>query len=179
MTIHELILQHYNTNNTHKTNIYSNRWNDFVKEFGLFFTIGLPRSGKTTFANFWEKKPKDIVICGDEFRQAVYGPEPYKDGCDVQGGNGECAVSMAILTTLRTFYNRKYRILFDETNSTEWSIRRIFEIDRNAQYIIIPTPLEVCLARTQNDNIGLRHAIHRINNNLKTLDVEKIRKDYL
>ncbi len=103
----------------------------------LVYMRGLPRSGKSTLAEMVSKEiPNSVIICGDDFRLATYGQTYIR--------LAEPCVSQSVLTSVRALLMR-CTVIFDETNSSEWSLRRIYEIDRGAIMIPVSTPKEKCL----------------------------------
>lgn len=133
----------------------------------LFYTIGLPRSGKTTYANAWLcgpfpgmlgpfarrdnhifydsrldqitiKRPR-VVLSGDDFRRAVYQAEYSR--------TGECLVFGILDTAARALLARGFDVLMDETATTQATLTRYYLIDFDAQPIIIDTPEEECIRR--------------------------------
>lgn len=166
---------------------YSRDWLSKERCGQLFFTRGLPRSGKSTFARKWltnqkyslkdmlyDNKYKElyfplrrVIVCGDDFRLATYGQE-YDRSC-------EFASALTMFTAIKALL-KNHCVLFDETNSSEWSLRRIFEICPNAEYIDIRTEKKECLKR--NNKKIAEFVFDRIENNLLNIDPEDIRKDY-
>ena len=140
----------------------------------LIFVRGFPRSGKSTFCrDFIEKCSGYTIVCGDDFRIATHG--------QVYNRLAEPAVSQAVLIAIRALRMGWQRVIFDETNSSEWSLRRIFEIDPLAIYYDVGTEKKICIER--NEATATRkippEVFDRIEHNLLTIDPEVIRKDYL
>lgn len=140
----------------------------------LIFTRGFPRSGKSTFCKqFVDNLPSYTIICGDDFRMGTHG--------QVYNRLAEPAVSQAVLIAIRALRYGWQQVIFDETNSSEWSLRRIFEIDPYAIYYDIGTEKKICIER--NESTATRkvppEVFDRIEHNLLTIDPEVIRKDYL
>ena len=141
----------------------------------LIFLHGLPRSGKSTLASQWLhessmfKTPK-VLITGDDFRLATYGQE-YDRSC-------EFASALTTFTAIKALL-KNHCVLFDETNSSEWSLRRIFEICPTAQYIDIGTEKKICLERNAKSRNILPFVFDRIERQLLEIDPEDIRKDYI
>ena len=167
----------------------------------LFFTIGLSRSGKSSLAKKWlnydkyikdgkfqeyicTKKDKDgwfiepelrikhvenerrVLVSGDEIRQALYGSN--------WNSLGEDYVDSIKWTMIRTLLNSGHTVLLDETNTSERSIRKILEIDIDAEFVFVETKPEICHKRA-DENAGpyckslLHKPIDRMVDNLKTL----------
>jgi len=128
----------------------------------LKFTIGLPRSGKSTFCKMWEKYedeetkkgckydtyhysfPHRVVIAGDDFRNALYGKEFSR--------KGEGMVFAAMDISARALLFHGYDVIIDETATTEETIKRYLRIDINAIPVPINTPVEVCIERAISNN---------------------------
>jgi predicted kinase len=117
----------------------------------LYFTIGLQRSGKSTFCTRWAQHlemPGDryprAIVCADAIRLAHHGerylrkPEPFIFAFDT--------------LMIQSLLERGHDVIADETATTERSIRRILSIDIDAQHIVIDTPKEVCIERAYKTN---------------------------
>jgi tRNA uridine 5-carbamoylmethylation protein Kti12 len=169
----------------------------------LYFSVGMPRSGKSTIAKEWAGKfgpddPRDVymdsitsdtlctkwwidftprygkvVVCGDDFRLATHG--------QVYRRLSECDVSAHVLTAIKALLLTGHTVFFDETNSSAWSIERIFEIDPDAIPVFIRTPKEVCIQRAlDNKQDYLVPVIEKVAKNLEYMTpekIEEIRKD--
>ena len=112
----------------------------------LFYTFGLPRAGKSTFTKRWMmEKPGRVVVNGDDFRLAVYGQRWYK--------GGESAVYGNFYTAIRALQKQAdLEILIDETNTSLASLKRIWEIDPDAEPIVFWESVEVCKERAVATN---------------------------
>lgn len=126
----------------------------------LFFSIGLPRSGKSTYGMQWAKDgPMRAVVSSDKIRLAITGKryEPL----------AETLVFATKHIMIRTLLDTGFDVYVDGTHSTEISITRLLEIDENAKAVIFDTDLQTCIDRAiatnQNDLIP---AILRIHKNL-------------
>lgn len=126
----------------------------------LFFTVGLPRSGKSTWANKWVKfetysdafnsalwnsehlftnaTPR-VIISGDDFRRALYG-RAYQI-------EAEGAVFAMMDVATRALLSRGFDVIVDETCTTEATLIRYLRIDPEATPIFIETSEEECIAR--------------------------------
>lgn len=139
----------------------------------LYYTIGLPRSGKSTICTEWAKKaPMRAIVCSDNIRLALTGKryEPL----------AETMVFATKHIMIRSLLDRGFDVVVDGTHSTEISIQRILEIDINAIHVIVDTPPEVCKQRAiDSGHSDLADGIiDRIYNNLKQIkccsDTEQI-----
>lgn len=155
----------------------------------LFYTRGLPRSGKDTYCSGWISKqvfytrdllhdrkleiiypiPR-VVINADDFRLAAYGKE--------YNYNYECMAAAAIFTAIKALL-KTHCVLFNDTNSSEWSLRRIYEICPRAEYVNIGTEKNVCLRRNQETKKIPEFVFDRIERQLVEIDPEQIQKDYI
>lgn len=154
----------------------------------LYFTIGCSHSGKSTLCNKWaaydnyieenkfveykcsimfQEPPKRyesiqterrVVVSGDRIRESLYG--------SLWNQLAEDFVDAVKWTMVRTLLNSGYTVLLDETNTSERNIRKIFEIDQNAEFVYVDTPVEVCKKRA---NETLWKPIDRMANNLLEL----------
>jgi predicted kinase len=107
----------------------------------LYFTIGLPRSGKSTFAAQWRSHPNRVVICGDSFRKALhqhaYLPE------------AEGFVFASMDMAVRALLHDGYDVLIDETATTPETITRYLKISPTAVPIFVLTPVGECINRAK------------------------------
>ena len=135
----------------------------------LFFTIGLPRSGKSTLCDQWIKHEIDIyqnqfqprlneglcesahiegnprvVVCADDIRIAL-------TGCRFSSVSEETVHSIQGVM-IRGFLARGSDVIVDGTHTTKHSISRMFKFDQNAQYVYINTSAEICIARAKAIN---------------------------
>lgn len=168
---------------------YSCVWYAKEKTGQLFFTRGLPRCGKSNFSRSWllnqiysyrymidnrsteiNMPLKRVIVCADDFRLATYGTE-YKHCCEHISSATTFTAIKALLMT--------HCVLFDDTNSSEWSLRRIFEICPQAEYINIGTEKKICLERNNKTKNIPEFVFDRIEKQLLEIDPENIRKDYI
>lgn len=108
----------------------------------LYFTVGLPRSGKSTLCKEWVKAPSDrprVIISGDDFRLAVYG--------DVYNRVGEAFVFATMDSAIRAHLIGGSDVIVDETSTTTETLMRYFLLDINAEPIFVETSEEECLLR--------------------------------
>ncbi len=129
-------------------------------ETKLYFMVGLPRSGKSSYANTWaQQEYKRVIVCADDIRLSLTG-ERY---CANAEGMVHTIKHLMISTLLRTGHT----VLVDGTHTTERSIKDILKHDNNAEPIVIDTSEDICKARarlTQQDD--LIPIIERMQNNL-------------
>lgn len=131
----------------------------------LHFLVGLPCSGKSTFANRWAcyadedassrvlevltKYRQDgtvslplrprVVIAGDDFREGLHGKEYLP--------TAEPFVFATMDAAARALLLRGYDVLIDETSTTYWTLTRYLKVDLDASPIFIDTPVEECKRR--------------------------------
>lgn len=106
----------------------------------LYFTIGMPRSGKSTYCNKWAaEKPNRVIVSSDDIRFALHGKryEPL----------AETMVFAIKHIMTRAHLNRGNDVIVDGTHSTRLSIQRLLEIDRLAVAVTIETPADECIRR--------------------------------
>ncbi len=118
-------------------------------EIKLYFMVGLPRSGKSSYAKEWVKEESGrVVVCADDIRLSLTG-ERY------------CASAENMVHTIKhlmisTLLRGGHTVLVDGTHTTYNSIQEILDHDNNAQPIIIDTDADICKARarlTQQDDL--------------------------
>lgn len=106
----------------------------------LYFTMGLARSGKSTWIkDFKLKNPRIIVLSGDDFRYAVYNKRFEFVG--------EALVRGTLLTAARALLIGDNDVLVEDTNTSMKSVQELLNIDENAKAFFFTTPLETCLER--------------------------------
>lgn len=134
----------------------------------LYFTIGLARSGKSTFCKKWQTEASNrVVLSGDDFRYAVYGQRWIREGEEI--------VRSSLITAARALFRAGYDVMIDETNTSEASIRHILAISADAKAYFVPTSAETCIDRAHaSAHFDLPPSIRRMAKNLKTV-LPKIR----
>lgn len=153
----------------------------------LYFTIGLPRAGKSTFCASWQREQKSgeennwmvpnprVVLEGDAFRKAVSGAR-YNE-------YAEQYVKPILRTSARALLNSGYDVLIDDTHTTWGSISEVLKLDPDAiplwvpaneygSYFAVPSPqflkhAEECKERAKKlDQSDLLPIIDRMVQNL-------------
>lgn len=129
----------------------------------LYYTVGMPRCGKSTFCDkFASEQPNRVIVCSDNIRKALSG-QRYQP-------LAETMVFAIKHIMIRSHLERGATVIVDGTHSTEISIQRLLEIDNNAVAIIFDTPAEECIKRAINTNQeDLIPVIKRIEKNLLKL----------
>lgn len=120
-----------------------------VKRGKLRFLIGLQRSGKSTFATQWMRGASRTdddgvvfpraVVCADNIRLAISGQRYNR--------HIEPVTFMVKDYMIESLLSRGHDVLVDGTHTTKMSIRRNYEIDIDAQWTLINTPVAVCKQR--------------------------------
>lgn len=131
----------------------------------LFFTVGLSRSGKSSWANEkWAKYhistlgdearyyPHEmdcltfnrVVISGDQFRRALHGSDFRIEA--------ESTVYATMDIATRALLNSGYDVLIDETCTTEQTLLRYLRLDIDAVPIFFDATEEECIQRAIDTN---------------------------
>ena len=133
----------------------------------LHFTMGLPRSGKSTFCKTWMyEKPGRVVLSGDDFRMAIYDRRFQLVG--------EELVRASMITAARALVHAGHEVMIDETNTTYTSVRHILNIDKEAEAWIFMTDKDECIKRAINcGHDDLQPSIERMAENL-SITMKKI-----
>jgi predicted kinase len=143
----------------------------------LKFTIGIARSGKSTYCTRWYQYLEDgvremlprAIVCADDIRMEVHG-ERYNR-------HAEPVVWTIHTYMIRALLRRGHDVIIDGTNTTEDSIQRILQINHDADYVLIDTDVSVCKSRAiasgQADLIE-RGVIDRQSQQLELLKVEGV-----
>lgn len=111
-----------------------------LKNGQLYFTIGLPRSGKSTFAKKWETWDTNrVVVSMDDVRLAISG----------QGFNVNCEPTVEYVTDkmVRSLLISGYNVLLDDTHTSVRNLQRVFRIDKSAKYFLMSASKDECIER--------------------------------
>jgi predicted kinase len=107
--------------------------------------IGLPRSGKTTFANAY--RGLFPIVSADEIRMLVHGQRFWADGEDM--------VWAVRNIYLKMLFQQGVSFIVDETNTTKVRREPIIKLAKEHGYkvegIWFQTPTEVCIERALKD----------------------------
>lgn len=152
----------------------------------LAFTIGLPRSGKSTLAKRW--LAGDVEIVNHRF-DANLSPEAISrfnnvprvvvtpDAWRLALGHrynwyAEPVVFSNVQIAIRALL-MDYDVLVDDTHTTEESIKRIFEVEPAATWVIVDTDYGVCVDRAKSCGQGdLEGVIKRMAMQIAVLDLD-------
>ncbi len=147
----------------------------------LYYTIGLPRSGKSTLCDKWVNYDLDIfnnkfcsrykpsstskprtIVCSDDIRIVLHGHRYITQA--------EETVHSIQGIMIRTLLNRGFDIVVDGTNTTKNSIRRMLGFDKNAKHVYINTSAEECQKRAiENNQPDLCDVINKMGLSLQEL----------
>lgn len=110
----------------------------------LYATVGNSHSGKSTYCKRWvlarrETERPRAIVSGDAFRIGVTGEEynAIAEGC----------VFSAMDVAIRGLLHTGFDVIIDETCTTEATIQRYLQIDRDVVFISMPGDADVCCAR--------------------------------
>lgn len=128
----------------------------------FFFTVGAPRSGKSTWAKeYAEDHPNTVVLSADDFRYAVYNKRYQLDGED--------KVRECLLIAAKALLRSGVNVILDETNSRIEHVNECLSIHPNAIGVLFLTSEEVCKKRALETYPDLIPVIDRIHSNLEIL----------
>lgn len=141
----------------------------------LWFTVGLPRSGKSTICKEWLSYDSSNI---DNSWSANVGNHPRVVVCadDIRLSMGhrwnsyvEDFVQATKLIMIRTLL-KKHDVIVDGTHTTKNSIIQLLNINPNAKPILIRTPPSVCIERAKSTGQDdLESVIWRMVDNLENL----------
>jgi len=107
--------------------------------------VGLPRSGKTTYASSY--KGSWAIISADQLRYLVYGQRFCAAGEDLMWAIRKVALKMLLEQGLD--------IIIDETNTTAARRKAIIDVVREHDYIVeavyVDTSAEECIRRAESE----------------------------
>jgi predicted kinase len=133
----------------------------------LIFTIGLPRSGKTTVVNQLRGRFEQFIkISADDLRWLVYGHKFFSCGEDY--------VWAARKTMLRYLLSQGFPVIVDETNTTKERRNDIIKYCRYEDYkvwgLFVNTSKETCIQRIYDEDtieeVSLIKATERMSDQL-------------
>ena len=109
----------------------------------LKILVGLPRSGKTTYAERY--KGSWAIISADQLRYLVYGQRFCAVGEDLVWAIRKVALKMLL--------EQGMDIVIDETNATKVRRKAIIDVvkkyDYTIEFVVINTSAEVCIQRAE------------------------------
>lgn len=130
--------------------------------------VGLPNSGKTTYAN--KHKKNYVVISADQVRKLVYGQKFFE--------GGEPLVWAIRNIALKMLMEQGKNILIDETNTTVERREPIIELAQEYGYTIkavfFNVSKEECISRARKEgNDTIIPIIERMANQLQTPSLDE------
>ena len=108
----------------------------------LIIMVGLPGSGKTTFASTYGELLNAKVHSSDDVRQRLYGDSSIQ-------GDPKKVFKLLQKETLDTL-NSGVSAIYDATNLTRWERKEILSIrppKTKALAVVMDTPFKLCLER--------------------------------
>ena len=126
---------------------------------GLYFLVGVARSGKSSIAERWLNYEIDIerntLITRDESKGYADIPRIVVNGDQIRltlHGQPFIAQAEPVVATIKDFITKLYLdsgydVLVDGTHTTAKSIRKVLEIDNDADFYLVDTPIEECQSR--------------------------------
>ena len=126
----------------------------------LSFSIGLARSGKSTFIEEWQKKtPNSVILSGDAVRFSLSGQRFQLEV--------EPLVKPHMIIAAKALLHVGMNVFWDDTNTHHVNVEDILRIDPNAKAYIFHCPIEVCIQRCYDTNqLDVVDSIKRMNDNL-------------
>lgn len=107
----------------------------------LLCTVGLPRSGKTT----WAKGTGHPIVCPDAIRLALHGQRYYFDAEPIVWGH-------AHLMVRALFEAGHEKVVLDSTLNTIKRRKEWLSPDWETRFILVPASKELCLQRARADD---------------------------
>ena len=107
----------------------------------LLCTVGLPRSGKTT----WAKGSGYPMVCPDAIRLALHGQRYYLDAEPIVWGH-------AHLMVRALFEAGHHKVVLDSTLNTVKRRKEWMSPDWETRFILVPASKGLCLQRANADN---------------------------
>lgn len=130
----------------------------------LFVSQGLPRCGKSKFADIWLKhETRRVVVAGDDIRLALTG-ERFN----------HCAEEMVLTIKhlmIKSLLIRGHTVLHDGTNTDISSVNKLLKIGETLNqrmiFVLFDTPKEECIRRAYATNQpDLEPVINRMADNM-------------
>lgn len=115
-----------------------------TRKNNLYILIGIPCSGKSTYASRYLNKPNTVIISSDEVRNELMGTcEFYKKTNDLVFDSAKYMIKNAL--------SKGLDVVFDATNTNSRNRKSILkiakEISCKTTAIIFLTPIQICINR--------------------------------
>lgn len=125
----------------------------------LFILMGIPCSGKSTYAKKFFCESNTIIISTDEIRKELTGTYKYS-----QKTNN--AVFETAKSRVEYYLSRNFNVYFDATNTKKSSRKNFIDISKKHHSkvvcIVLNTPLEICKKRNSKRKIDRRIPIETL-----------------
>lgn len=112
----------------------------------LTFLIGVPASGKTTYANKFLKNDDTIILSSDDIREEIFK--------DANNQSNNALVFKTLYERAKQCLSNGKNVVLDSTNTDKNLRKKALEIFKDfdiiKQAIIFETPLEKCIQQDQN-----------------------------
>lgn len=152
----------------------------------LYFTIKLPRAGGSTLCRRWQQGDVEIrdnkftdelspegISRFNNFPRIVVTPDAWRLALGHRyNWYAEPMVFSNVQIAIRALL-MDYDVLVDDTHTTEESIKRIFEIEPTARWVIVDTDYAMCVQRAKACGQGdLEGVINRMSFQIAALDLD-------
>lgn len=144
----------------------------------LYFTIGVPRSGKSTLCKEWQQNKLFIEnhtflesmnkLDEPEYPRVVITPDYWRLALGHRyNWHTEPVVFSHVQIAVRAMLKAGYDVLVDDTHTTENSILRLYEENVDAHYVLVNTNINTCKERAiQTNQPDLVRIIDKLDLNL-------------
>ena len=112
----------------------------------LYHTVGLARSGKSTYCSKWAKqKPMRAIICPDDFRAVIHEGIPFIN-------SAEKIIWCHAQYAAQSLLHRGFDVIIDATLTTDYQRDEIRKWHPIVKPVVIHTPMKECLKRALENN---------------------------
>jgi len=113
----------------------------------VYMLIGLPRSGKTTWAKRYQKREGTPIVSADDIRHLVYGQRFW--------GEGEQLMWAIRSVILKSLLQQDIDVIIDETNTKRERRKPIIDLAKEYGHdvygIVITTTDKECIKRAEQE----------------------------